>query len=144
MKARSGGGWITFSVIGLVVMVTWTLVIKYLVPVLYFAAESAAGRRPEGAPVMWDFWWVVHIALALLLWRRHPWGWITGVTVCSVEIAIVLVKFILYAGAPDFSLWGLLWLTNKIYVLSFFMVLLILLNRQGVRMGWGARHDEAV
>jgi cobalamin synthase len=75
VSGRGGTGWITFSVFGLVVMATWTLVIKFLAPVLYFAAEIAGGRPPDGIPIMWDFWWVAHLALAWSLWRRHVWAW---------------------------------------------------------------------
>jgi hypothetical protein len=131
--ARPGDGFITFAVFGLVVMVTWTLVIKYLAPVLYVVSERASGRIPDGVPVMWDFWWAAHLALAGLLWRRHLWAWRAGVGVAAVEIAIVAVKFVLFLRHPDLSFWRLLWFTNKVYVLLFFVWLLIVLL---VRKRW--------
>jgi hypothetical protein len=131
--ARTGEGWITFSVFGLVVMATWTLVIKFLAPLLYFASQRAEGHPMAGVPVMWDFWWVAHLALARLLWRRHPWAWACGVVVSVSEVCVVVVKFFLYLGAPDFSFWRLLWFTNKLYVLAFFIFLTVLLFRPGVR-----------
>jgi hypothetical protein len=125
--AGERGGWVTASVLGLVVMATWTLVIKFLAPVLYLVAERAAGRVPGEAPVMWDFWWVAHLLLAWLLWRRQPRARLFGIAVAGCETAIVAVKLALYLDRPDLSLWGLLWLTNKIYVLLFFVTFLALL-----------------
>jgi hypothetical protein len=122
--------WVTCAVFGLVVMVTWTLVIKYLAPILYFVSERAAGRAPAGVPILWDFWWVAHLALAWLLWRRHRRAWAFGVAVSAIEIVIVIVKFGAYALAPDLSFWRLLWFTNKVYVLVFFVVLLVVLLRR--------------
>jgi hypothetical protein len=141
VSGRRLEGWITASVFGLVVMATWTVVIKYVAPLVYFAAESAEGRVPVRAPVMWDFWWVAHIALAWLLWKRHRWAWMAGMTVAAAEIAIVAIKFVLYFDAPDFSFWRLLWFTNKLYVLAFFLYLIALLSRPAVRDRLGSAYE---
>lgn len=125
--AGRSSGWVTFSVFGLVVMAAWTLVIKYLAPVMYLVAENAAGRTIERAPVMWDFWWVAHLVLAWLLWHRHRWARAAGLVVSISEILIVAVKLASYMARPDLSFWRLLWLTNKIYVLTFFLCFLVLL-----------------
>jgi hypothetical protein len=125
--------WVTASVLGLIVMATWTLVIKYLAPCLWAASERAAGRADATAPVMWDFWWVAHLTLAWLLWRGHPLARPAGFVIAPVEIAIVSVKLALFARNPDTSFWKLLWLTNKIYVLGFFVVFLAVLWRRGRR-----------
>jgi hypothetical protein len=131
-EARRPDGGIAFAVFGLVVMATWTLVIKYLAPVLYFVSERAAGRAPDRVPVMWDFWWLAHLALAWLLWHRHLWARPAGLAVSAAEIVIVVVKLFAYARRPDLSFWRLLWFTNKVYVLAYFVALLIvLLGRQG-------------
>ncbi len=122
--------WVACAVFGLVVMVTWTLVVKYLAPILYVVSERAAGRAPAQAPVMWDFWWVAHLALAWMLWRRHRRVWVFGLAVSSMEIVIVAVKLVAYVRAPDLSFWRLLWFTNKVYVLTFFVVLLVVLLRR--------------
>lgn len=128
---RGGDAWVTLAVFGLVVMVTWTLVIKFLAPALYFVAERAAGRPLDRAPCMWDFWWVAHLALAWLLWRRHPLARNAGLGVAAAEIAIVAGKLALYVGHPDLSFWRLLWFTNKLYVLAYFLFLLVFLLRRG-------------
>jgi len=125
--------WVTASVLGLVVMATWTVVIKYLAPCLWAVSERAAGRADATAPVMWDFWWVAHLTLAWLLWRGHPLARPAGLVIAPVEIAIVAVKLALFARSPDASFWKLLWLTNKIYVLGFFIVFLAVLWRRGRR-----------
>src|SRR5262249_34930952 len=75
----------TFFVFGLVVMAAWTLVIKYLAPVLYVVSERQAGRAPDGTPVMWDFWWVAHLILARLIWVRHPRARAAALGVCALE-----------------------------------------------------------
>jgi hypothetical protein len=133
-------GWITFCVLGLVVMATWTLVIKFLAPFLWFVAEQSAGRPIAGPPVMWDFWWVAHLLLAWLLWRRARWAWTFGLAVAVLEVAIVITKFALYLRQPDLVFWRLLWFTNKVYVLAFFVLFLALLARRDVRDALGAGH----
>ncbi len=142
MSVRSAQGWITFSVFALVVMATWTLVIKYAAPLLFFAAERAAGRPVAGPPVMWDFWWVAHLLLAALLWRRDRRAWVVGMAIAAVEVVIVAVKFAAYLQQPDLSFWRLLWFTNKVYVLAFFLFLLALLARRDVRNALGAHHGR--
>jgi hypothetical protein len=121
--------WVTASVFGLLVMATWTIVIKYLAPILWAVAEHWAGNDVV-APIMWDFWWVAHLALAWLLWHRHPLARSTGLAVAAVEILIVTVKFVDFARHPDMSFWRLLWFTNKVYVLLFFVWFLFALVRR--------------
>ncbi|HYG65208.1 MAG TPA: hypothetical protein VEL74_21690 [Thermoanaerobaculia bacterium] len=133
-------GWITFCVLGLVVMATWTLVVKFLVPLLWYIAERSAGRFVGELPVMWDFWWVAHLVLAWLLWRRHRWAWAFGLLVAVIEIAIVITKFAFYLRQPDLGFWRLLWFTNKVYVLAFFVLFVALLARRDVRNALGAGH----
>jgi hypothetical protein len=127
--AATRPGWATASVFGLVVMASWTLIIKYLAPVLYAAAERSAGRDLS-APILWDFWWVAHLALAWLLWTGHRLARPAGYAVAIVEILIVAVKFLLFLRAPEWTFWKLLWFTNKVYVLGFFVVFLAALLRR--------------
>jgi hypothetical protein len=131
MTAAVRPAWVTASVLGLVVMATWTLVIKYLAPWLWAVSERAAGRADATAPLMWDFWWVAHLLLAWLLWRGEALARVAGLVIAPLEIGIVAVKLALFARQPDASFWKLLWLTNKLYVLVFFGAFLVLLWRRG-------------
>ena len=123
--------WVTGSVLGLVVMATWTVVIKYLAPLLWAVSERAAGRPEAGAPVMYDFWWMAHLLLAWLLWRGHPMARPAGLVIAPLEIVIVAVKLALYLRQPEQTFWRLLWFTNKIYVLGFFLVFFVVVLRKG-------------
>lgn len=104
-------------------MATWTVVIKFLAPVLYAVAERASGNDAATAPVLWDFWWVAHLALAHLFWHRHRAARWVGLAVAWTEVVIVAVKFYRFLQDPDWTFWRLLWFTNKVYVLAFFLVL---------------------
>ena len=128
---------IDLCVLGLVVMVTWTLIVKFLAPVLFYVAERQAGRPIAGPPVLWDFWWVAHLGIAWLLWHRLPLALLAGRGIAAAEVLIALGKLALYAGQPDLSFWGLLWLTNELYVLGFFLFLIVYLSRSGIRRALG-------
>lgn len=128
---------IDLSALALVVMATWTVIVKFLVPVLFYLSEQYAGRPVARAPIMWDFWWVAHLWLAWLLMHRHPLSRAAGRGIAAAECLIVIVKLVLYLRQPDYSLWGLLWLTNKVYVLVFFLFLSVYLTRGSVRRALG-------
>jgi len=132
-RAGERPGWLVATVLALVVMIVWTLVIKYLSPLVWFWSERLAGREPASLPVMWDFWPVVHAALAVALWRRTGWARPFGLAVAGVEVAVVVTKLALFLRAPELDYWHLLWLTNKIYVLAVFACLLYVLAGPGQR-----------
>jgi hypothetical protein len=126
--------WIHGAVAGLIVMITWTVVVKYLAPLAWFWAETAAGRPPASVALMWDLWPVAHALLAVVLWRSADAtgrlgfrAWTLALGVAAVETAIVVAKLAVWSAQPDRSFWKLLWLTNKVYVLLFFLWLLALL-----------------
>jgi len=122
--------WVTATVFALVVMIVWTVVVKYLAPLLWSLSTALAGAGGP-APVMWDFWPLTHLALAVMLWRGSRFAWEYGVALAVAESAVVLAKFALYLRAPDWSFWKLLWFSNKIYVLAFFLCLLTVLLGPG-------------
>lgn len=130
MSAIPRPRWVTATVFALVVMIVWTLTVKYLAPLLWSLSRALAGAD-EPAPVMWDFWPLTHLALALLLWRGARFAWEFGVALAVAESAVVIAKFALYLRAPDWSFWKLLWFSNKIYVLAFFLCLLTVLLGPG-------------
>ena len=135
MKETGNGrpGWVVATVVAIVVMIVWTLVVKYLAPVVWFWSERFAGREPAAAPVMWDFWPLLHVGLAVGLWRRTRWAWRYALAVALVESAVVISKFALYLRAPELDFWKLLWFTNKLYVLAFFLCLIYVLLGPGKR-----------
>jgi hypothetical protein len=124
-------GWVVATVLAIVVMIVWTLVVKYLVPVVWFWSERFAGREAVAVPVMWDLWPLAHVLLAVGLWRRARGVWAYALAVAVVESGVVIVKLASYLGAPELTLWKLLWLTNKVYVLALFLCLLYVLVGPG-------------
>jgi hypothetical protein len=124
-------GWVTASVLALVVMIVWTLVIKYLAPLTWFWAERLAGSERAELPIFWDFWPLAHAAMAWGLWRRTRWAWGFGLAVSLVEVAVVGTKFALWLPAPHLGFWRLLWFVNKVYVLAVFSCLAYVLLGPG-------------
>ena len=137
LESKRGAAGLDLFALGLVVMATWTVVVKFLAPVLFYLSEQYAGRPIAEAPVMWDFWWVAHLGLAWLFWHRHPLCVPAGLGLAAAESLLAIAKLVLYARQPDLSFWGLLWLTNKIYVLGFFILLLAYLSRGSIRRALG-------
>lgn len=139
MNERPHPRWVVATIVGLVVMITWTVVVKYLVPLLFelsLALTTEPGEAPQalhGAGVMWDFWPLTHLLLAVGLWRRHRFVRAYGVTLALAESAVVVTKFSLFLRAPEWTFWKLLWFTNKVYVLVFFLCLLYVLLGPGKR-----------
>jgi hypothetical protein len=104
----------------LFVLAGWTLVIKYVFPVGYALHEGV----PALTYVLWDFWWVVHIALgwALIRLPRYTFEFAIGVSV--VEIVIVATKFVFFLAQPTWDIWRTNWFINKVFVLACFVLLL--------------------
>ena len=119
--------WVVGAVFGLAAMIVWTAVVKYLVPLLWSASAAWDGRAAEPSHVMWDLWPLTHLALALLLWRGARFAWEAALLLALAEIAVVSAKFALFLSAPEWSFWKLLWFTNKVYVLLYFVLLVALL-----------------
>jgi hypothetical protein len=128
----------------LCMLATWTLVIKYINPLcLAFAEKLKTGLFP--APyIMWDFWWIPHLLLAIWLWQRRQWVWEFAIVVSVVEILIIVTKFVRFFQNP-FELrfaqhavpappvldlfFTLNWFVNKVFVLTFFIFLLLQILR---------------
>jgi len=120
--------------IGLYALAGYTLVTKFLMPVVY----ALGNREPLGRYVMWDFWWVAHLGLGFGLARRRAWAWSAGLAVALLEIGIVATKYALFLRAPDWDFWHTSWFVNKLFVLGLFALLLIHLLQRGVRAQFGA------
>jgi hypothetical protein len=104
----------------LFVLAAWTVVIKYLFPMAYAAAEGV----PPLTYVYADLWPVVHVWLgwSLLHWSRYTFA--LASTVSVVEIVIVVSKFVLFLAQPEWTIWRTNWFINKLFVLGCFVLLL--------------------
>ena len=120
----------------LYLLAAWTLLIKFAFPVVWALAHV----QPPLSHVLWDLWWVVHIALgwSLLHWRPYTWPLAVGVSVA--EIVIVTTKFVLFLSAPEWTIWRTNWFINKVFVLACFVLLLwVLMARRDELRAMGAR-----
>jgi hypothetical protein len=115
-----GAAVIVFLAHFLIVLAAWTLVIKFAFPIAFALAEGV----PIATYIYWDFWWVAHLwlAWALLNWPRYTVALAVGVSV--VEIIIIVTKFILFFGDPQWTIWTTNWFINKVFVLACFCMLL--------------------
>ena len=104
----------------LIVLAAWTVTIKFLFPIAYAIAYGL----PIGAHVYWDLWWVVHLWLAWALLRWKPYTFLLAISVSSIEIAIVVTKFVLFLAAPEWTIWTTNWFINKLFVLGVFCLML--------------------
>lgn len=116
----------------LIVLAAWTVVIKYAFPMAYALAEGA----PLTTYVFLDFWPIAHlwVAWSLLHWNRHTFA--LALVVSVAEIVIVVTKFVLFLGDPEWTIWRTNWFVNKIFVLACFVLLLgwlLHVGRAGVR-----------
>ncbi len=111
----------------LVLLAAWTVTIKFLFPIAFALWEGV----PVTTYAFWDLWWAVHLWLAwpLLHWRRYTYALALGISIA--EIAIVTTKFALFLAAPDWTIWTVNWLINKVFVLLCFSIMLVclVLNR---------------
>ena len=116
-----------FNVIAhwLVLIALWTLSIKFIFPLIYDLSYG----YPVGTHIMWDLWWVAHLYLAWSLTRWNSLTYRLAVLISVVEIIIVVVKFIVFLDAPDWTMWCTSWFVNKVFVLGCFITLLALLLR---------------
>lgn len=114
----------------LFILAAWTLVIKFIFPVSVAIARDV----PLTTYVMWDFWWVVHIALgcSLLAWKSYTYWFAMWTSI--IEIAIIVFKFVLFSAAPEFTVWRINWFVNKIFVLICFALLFVTLIRNASQL----------
>ena len=105
----------------LILLAAWTLVIKFVFPAIYDVSYGHA----VGTHIYWDFWWVIHLWLAWALYQQPRYLWWLAVIVSVVEIAIIVVKFVLFLRHPEWTAWETNWFINKLFVLNCFIVLLL-------------------
>ncbi len=105
----------------LFVLAAWTLVIKFVFPIAWALAEGA----PPLTYVWWDFWWVAHCWLGWALIARVRYLFMLALVVAMVEVAIVTTKFVIFFGAPEWTIWSTNWFINKLFVLGVFVPMLV-------------------
>ena len=104
----------------LFVLAAWTVVIKYLFPVAWAFAHGL----PLGTHVYLDFWPVAHVWLGWALLARPRYTFWLAFVVALLEVAIVATKFVLFLGAPEWTIWTTNWFVNKLFVLGCFALML--------------------
>ena len=104
----------------LFVLAAWTVVIKYLFPVAYALAHGL----PLGTHVYLDFWPVAHVWLGWALLARPWYTFQLAIVVALLEVGIVATKFVLFLGAPEWTIWTTNWFVNKLFVLGCFGLML--------------------
>lgn len=114
--------WIVFLAHFLIILSAWTLVIKYLFPIAY----AAANGLPLTTHIFWDLWPVFHLWLAWALLRWQPYTRALAIVMSAVEIVIIVTLLNRFLSGPDpeWSIWRTNWFINKIFVLSCFILLL--------------------
>lgn len=112
----------------LFVLAAWTVVIKYLFPVAYALAHGLA----PATHVYLDFWPVAHVWLGWALLARPRYTYALALAVAVLEIVIVVTKFVLFLGEPQWTIWTTNWFVNKLFVLGCFVLMLghLLVRRQ--------------
>jgi hypothetical protein len=110
----------SFLAHALILLAAWTVTIKFLFPIAFALAEGS----PPLSHVYWDFWWVIHLWLAWALLRWPPYTAPLALGVSVVEIAIIVAKFVLFLGAPEWTIWTTNWFINKLFVLACFCLML--------------------
>ena len=104
----------------LFVLAAWTVVIKYLFPVAWALVHGLA----PATHVYLDFWPVVHVWLGWALLARPRYTRALALVVAVLEIGIVVTKFVLFLGEPEWTIWTTNWFVNKLFVLGGFCLML--------------------
>ena len=112
--------WTTFLAHLFLILVAWTLFIKYLFPIAY----ALANEEPWATYIYWDLWPVAHIWLAWTLLARPRYTRLLAIGMSAIEILIIITLFSRFLVDPEWSIWRTNWFVNKVFVLgSFFLVL---------------------
>ena len=112
----------------LFVLAAWTVVVKYLFPIAYALAHGLAASTH----IYVDFWPIAHVWLGWALLARPRYTYLLALAVSVLEIGIVVTKFVLFLGEPEWTIWTTNWFVNKVFVLGCFVLMLghLLARRQ--------------
>lgn len=116
----TGHRWTEFLAHFLFVLVAWTIFIKYLFPMGY----SLVYGEPLSRYIYWDLWPLGHIWMGWALLSRPRYTRALAIVMSVIEIGIIVTFFAWFLSEPEWSIWRTNWFTNKVFVLSCFILLL--------------------
>lgn len=112
--------WIRFLSNLFVVLVAWTIFIKYLFPIGFAWAKDEAWTTY----IYWDLWPVAHLWLAWALLARPRYTRLLAIGMSVVEILVITTLFVWFLSDPGWSIWRTNWFVNKVFVLTAFALVL--------------------
>ncbi|MFW5824539.1 MAG: hypothetical protein ACOCVV_06210 [Marinobacter sp.] len=112
--------WATFLAHLFLVLVAWTVFIKYLFPVGF----ALAGGEAWTTYIYWDLWPLAHLWLAWALLARPRYTRMLAIGMAVVEIVIIVTLFTRFLADPEWSIWRTNWFVNKVFVLVSFVLVL--------------------
>jgi len=112
--------WARFLAHLFVVLVAWTIFIKYLFPVGF----ALASNEPWATYIYWDLWPAAHLWLAWALLAKPRYTRLLAIGMSVVEIVIISTLFSWFLAEPEWSILGTNWFVNKVFVLVGFVLVL--------------------
>ena len=67
---------------------------------------------------------MAHVWLGWALLTRPRYTYALALVVAVLEIGIVVTKFVLFLGEPQWTIWTTNWFVNKVFVLGCFVLML--------------------
>jgi len=107
----------------LVLIVLWTLLIKFIFPVTYALYYEENFTKY----IMWDFWWIAHLWLANSFLNLSKNTYYVGLLICISELIIIIYKLGFFFISPQWNIWDTNWMINKIIVLFLFIFITVIL-----------------
>tara|TARA_B110000116_G_C16489024_1_gene426041 strand:- start:24 stop:455 length:432 start_codon:yes stop_codon:yes gene_type:complete len=107
----------------LVLIVLWTLLIKFIFPVTYALYYEENFTKY----IMWDFWWIAHLWLANSFLNLSKNTYYVGLLICISELIIIIYKLGVFFISPQWNIWETNWMINKIIVLFLFIFITVIL-----------------
>jgi len=112
--------WISFLAHLFLILVAWTLFIKYLFPISF----ALVTNEVWSTYIYWDLWPVAHLWLAWALLAGPWYTRLLAIGMSVVEILIITTLFIWFLAEPEWSIWRTNWFVNKVFVLAAFVLVL--------------------
>ncbi|MCK7595950.1 hypothetical protein M0G74_01550 [Microbulbifer sp. CAU 1566] len=113
--------WIRFLAHFLFILTAWTVFIKYLFPIAYALGVGEAWDTH----VYWDLWPIAHLWMGWALLAQPVYTRRLAVVMSTIEIVIIVSKFVVFFGDPEWTIWRTNWFVNKVFVLACFILVLL-------------------